>query len=66
MKTKLFCAMALSAFAISLHLGASNPKEGFVAHEWGTFTSFSGSDGVPVSFMPNNEDLPGFVYYPIN
>lgn len=34
-----------------------------VAHEWGTFTSFSGSDGVPVAFTPNNTDLPGFVYY---
>jgi hypothetical protein len=33
------------------------------AHEWGTFTSFSGSDGVPVSFEPNNVDLPSFVYF---
>ncbi len=36
---------------------------GLVVHEWGTFTSFSGSDGVPVGFTPNNTDLPGFVYY---
>src|SRR4051794_10073801 len=34
-----------------------------VLHEWGTFTSFSGSDGVPVRFHPNNSDLPGFVYH---
>src|SRR5262245_10439391 len=40
--------------------------ERFVAHEWGTFTSFSGSDGVPVGFRPNNEDLPHFVYHQIN
>lgn len=33
-----------------------------VAHEWGTFTSFSGSDGIPTRFTPNNEDLPNFVY----
>ncbi len=33
-----------------------------VVHEWGTFTRFSGSDGVPVGFRPNNTDLPGFVY----
>ncbi|QJX00323.1 hypothetical protein [Frigoriglobus tundricola] len=33
-----------------------------VAHEWGTFTSFSGADGVPVGFTPNNTDLPNFVY----
>jgi hypothetical protein len=36
---------------------------GLVLHEWGTFTSFSGSNGAPVSFRPNNSDLPGFVYY---
>jgi len=35
----------------------------FVAHEWGTFTSFGGSDGVHVGFRPNNEDLPSFVYH---
>ena len=40
--------------------------ERLVAHEWGTFTSFSGSDGVPVGFTPNNEDLPNFVYHQIN
>jgi hypothetical protein len=34
-----------------------------VVHEWGTFTSFSGSDGVPVGFYPNNSDLPSFVYH---
>ena len=33
-----------------------------VVHEWGTFTSFSGSDGVPVNFYPNYTDLPDFVY----
>ena len=33
-----------------------------VVHEWGTFTRFSGSDGAPVGFHPNNADLPGFVY----
>ena len=34
-----------------------------IVHEWGTFTSFSGSDGVPVGFQPNNNDLPDFVYF---
>ena len=34
-----------------------------VVHEWGTFTSFAGSDGVPVGFYPNNSDLPSFVYH---
>ncbi|MBN9120192.1 MAG: hypothetical protein J0I06_13685, partial [Planctomycetes bacterium] len=39
------------------------PPARLVAHEWGTFTSFSGSDGVPVAFQPNNTDLPNFVYF---
>jgi hypothetical protein len=37
-------------------------KVNLVAHEWGTFTSFSGSDGVPVGFRPDNSGLPDFVY----
>jgi hypothetical protein len=39
------------------------PPVPLVVHEWGTFTSFAGSDGVPVPFLPNNTDLPKFVYY---
>jgi hypothetical protein len=39
------------------------PPAPLVVHEWGTFTSFSGSDGVPVGFRPTNTDLPSFVYY---
>ncbi|HVW39283.1 MAG TPA: hypothetical protein VHB99_18330, partial [Pirellulales bacterium] len=35
----------------------------FVVHEWGTFTSFSGADGVRLEFRPLVDDeLPGFVY----
>ncbi|HEV3383405.1 MAG TPA: hypothetical protein VG097_01250, partial [Gemmata sp.] len=41
---------------------SASPK-GLIVHEWGTFTSFSGSNGVPVNFLPNNSDLPGFVYH---
>ena len=33
-----------------------------IVHEWGTFTSFSGSNGVQLDFRPLiNEDLPDFV-----
>jgi hypothetical protein len=33
-----------------------------IVHEWGTFTSFSGSDGVRLEFRPLvDSDLPGFV-----
>lgn len=38
------------------------PAERLIVHEWGTFTSFSGSDGVPTHFIPNYTDLPEFVY----
>jgi len=35
----------------------------FIVHEWGTFTSFSGSDGVKLEFRPLlNSDLPPFVF----
>lgn len=34
-----------------------------VVHEWGTFTSFSGSDGINIGYAPDNTDLPEFVYY---
>lgn len=33
-----------------------------IVHEWGTFTSFSGSDGIPLKFRPlATNDLPAFV-----
>jgi hypothetical protein len=38
------------------------PAAPLVVHEWGTFTSFSGSDGVPSTFTPNYTDIPPFVY----
>lgn len=37
--------------------------EGLIAHEWGTFTSFSGSDGKLMHFSTQiSENLPAFVY----
>jgi hypothetical protein len=44
--------------------GAGTPAagDGLIVHEWGTFTSFSGSDGVRLEFRPLvDEDLPPFV-----
>jgi hypothetical protein len=61
----------VSAFALAMgfffNIGwAASPTsatpERLVVHEWGTFTSFSGADGVPVPFTPNYTDLPRFVY----
>ncbi|MGI9472227.1 MAG: hypothetical protein ACR2NZ_11870 [Rubripirellula sp.] len=37
----------------------------FIVHEWGTFTTFSGSDGVYLEFRPladERNDLPNFVF----
>src|SRR5262245_19542872 len=41
---------------------ASDTKTGLIVHEWGTFSSFSGSDGRLLPFHPENTDLPKFVY----
>lgn len=43
---------------------AASATEGkLIMHEWGTFTSFSGSNGVQLDFRPLiNEDLPEFVF----
>src|SRR5688572_1602364 len=42
---------------------ANLPKDSnYIVHEWGTFTSFSGSDGISLDFRPLvDEDLPQFV-----
>ena len=63
----LVCSLAAGLF---LGLGRAadpapptSPPAPLVVHEWGTFTSFSGSDGVPLHFSPDNSDLPEFVYY---
>src|SRR4051812_11029335 len=64
MKTKLLCGSALIALAISLRLFASSDaKEKFVVHEWGTFTSVQGADGIQIEWNPLiKTDLPTFVY----
>ncbi len=41
---------------------ADNKTGKLIVHEWGTFTSFSGSDGVSLEYRPLiDEDLPAFV-----
>jgi hypothetical protein len=64
---------ALAILAISNHsLRASNSPQPsasgkLVVHEWGTFTSFAGSDGVNLEFRPLvTNDLPRFVMTPFN
>jgi hypothetical protein len=64
----LFCGL-LGALAISLPVlqGESRkPTSGkLIVHEWGTFTSFAGSDGVNLEFRPLvTNDLPRFIMTP--
>ena len=61
MKTKtLILAISTIEFAL---VGSSLAKEGYVAHEWGTFTSVQGANGVPLEWNPlTSSELPGFVH----
>jgi len=61
MKTKtLLLVISTIEFAL---IGSSLAKEGYVAHEWGTFTSVQGADGVPLEWNPlTSSELPGFVH----
>jgi hypothetical protein len=41
---------------------APAPDKELTVHEWGTFSTFSGSDGKNLEFQPYDNDLPGFVH----
>jgi hypothetical protein len=60
MDIRQFAAIALLAAAPAVLADATAP---LVVHEWGTFTSVQGNDGVQVAWNPLIEtDLPDFVY----
>jgi hypothetical protein len=60
MKTTI---LSLALAVGSLRLVAANSPEDYVAHEWGTFTSVQGADGVPIEWNPlETTQLPPFVY----
>jgi hypothetical protein len=62
MKIRLIHAMAMLAFA-SQFTTAPLQASGYVAHEWGTFTSVQGADGIPIEWNPLVvSELPTFVY----
>ena len=43
-------------------VASTETSDKLIVHEWGTFTSFSGSDGVKLEYRPLlDEDLPAFV-----
>lgn len=54
-------ALAIAVASLG-SLAIAGEKKGFVVHEWGTFSTFSGSDGQGLKFYPNDTDLPNFVH----
>jgi hypothetical protein len=47
----------------ALAFATRDSSEGYVAHEWGTFTSVQGADGALMDWRPlKTSDLPKFVY----
>ena len=54
-------ALLMSVLALAAVPGGERP---YTVHEWGTFTSVSGADGVNLSWRPLSgpPDLPSFVY----
>ena len=62
--TVTFLATSNSKGVDKLRAASAPDHDGkLIMHEWGTFTSFSGSNGVQLGFRPLiNEDLPEFVY----
>src|SRR5436190_9037375 len=59
MKAKIFCMVSV----LCLTIGVSAFAQGLVVHEWGTFTSVQGSDGVQLDWRSLlQSDLPKFVY----
>lgn len=54
--------VAVLAFGVGGPRAAAKDPDSFVVHEWGTFSTFSGSDGRPLKFVPNDRDLPAFVH----
>jgi hypothetical protein len=41
---------------------AAPARDDLIVHEWGTFSTFSGSDGKNLAFYPYDNDLPEFVH----
>lgn len=61
MKTNLL-SLAIISINLNILAAAQAPRE-FTAHEWGTFTSVQGADGVQIEWNPLvTSELPGFVY----
>lgn len=60
---KRILALTLTFIATLQLVAADGPGSDFTAHEWGTFTSLQGADGVQFSWRPGvGIDLPDFVH----
>src|SRR5262249_39248073 len=61
-----FMCLAASALFASGLLAAPGPAadnaSNLVVHEWGTFSTFSGSNGKNLVFQPYDDDLPDFTH----
>src|SRR5262245_18673899 len=58
----LVAAEAESSAEPASQISAAVHGDELIVHEWGTFTSYSGSDGVRLEFRPLvDDDLPPFV-----
>src|SRR6266581_7866846 len=55
-------AALLIVLAVSPAFAGGSESNKFIVHEWGTFASFAGSDGISLEFRPLvTSDLPDFV-----
>src|SRR5690349_12996096 len=60
---RIATSVGLLTSAIALMASSSDRKSGYIAHEWGTFTSVQGADGVLLNWRPlETSRLPSFVY----
>lgn len=57
-----WCGSAVVAWGLLTAVAVAGEPKGLVVHEWGTFSTFSGSNGAYLKFYPNDNDLPDFVY----
>jgi hypothetical protein len=55
------CVLLAELWAVRAAPRTTKPEE-FIVHEWGTFSTFSGSDGELRKFAPDDRDLPTFVH----
>lgn len=60
---RIATSVGLVASAIVLIASTSKRQSDYIAHEWGTFTSVQGADGILLNWRPlETSHLPSFVY----